>query len=115
MSRDRANTIFQQLVSDSKKSPIIPIRNFKEKDYLELNCSRFEFLAEVIDEQWFESDSIKYLKECKKYYDYKEKQRPIIEANKEFEKKKEAQRIDTLLYELRHFKNRIANDYIRNH
>ena len=31
---------------------------------------------------------MKYLKECKKYYDYKEKQRPIIEANKEFEKKK---------------------------
>lgn len=59
-----------------------------EKYYLELNCSRFEFLAEIIDEQWFESDSIKYLKECKKYYDYKEKQRPIIEANKEFEKKK---------------------------
>lgn len=59
-----------------------------EKYYLELNCSRFEFLAEVIDEQWFESDSIKYLKECKKYYDYKEKQRPIIEANKKFEKKK---------------------------
>lgn len=59
-----------------------------EKYYLELNCSRFEFLEEVIDEQWFESDSIKYLKECKKYYDYKEKQRPIIEANKEFEKKK---------------------------
>ncbi len=59
-----------------------------EKYYLELNCSRFEFLAEVIDEQWFKSDSIKYLKECKKYYDYKEKQRPIIEANKEFEKKK---------------------------
>lgn len=34
MSRDRANTIFQQLVSDSKKSPIIPISNFKEKDYV---------------------------------------------------------------------------------
>ena len=45
-------------------------------------------MAEVIDEQWFESDTMKYLKECKKYYDYKEKQRPIIEANKEFEKKK---------------------------
>lgn len=59
-----------------------------EKYYLELNCSRFEFLAEIIDEQWFESDTMKYLKECKKYYDYKEKQRPIIEANKEFEKKK---------------------------
>ena len=34
MSRDRANTIFQQLVSDSKKSPIIPISNFREKDYV---------------------------------------------------------------------------------
>ena len=32
--------------------------------------------------------TIKYLKECKKYYDYREKQRPIIEANKEYEKKK---------------------------
>lgn len=59
-----------------------------EKYYLELNCSRFEFLTEIIDEEWFKSDTIKYLKECKKYYDYKEKQRPIIEANKEFEKKK---------------------------
>ena len=38
-----------------------------EKYYLELNCSRFEFLAEIIDEDWFKSDTIKYLKECKKY------------------------------------------------
>ena len=46
-----------------------------EKYYLELNASRFPFLAD-------------YIKECIKYYEYKEKQRPIIEANKEFEKKK---------------------------
>lgn len=59
-----------------------------EKYYLELNCSRFEFLAEIIDNDGFKSDTIKYLKECKKYYDYKEKQRPIIEANKEYEKQK---------------------------
>lgn len=59
-----------------------------EKYYLELNCSRFEFLAEVIDNENFKSDTIKYLKECKKYYDYKAKQRPIIEANKEYEKQK---------------------------
>ncbi|MBR6723123.1 hypothetical protein IKL64_06685 [bacterium] len=59
-----------------------------EKYYLELNCSRFEFLAEIIDENWFKSDTIKYLKECKKYYEHKEKQRPIIEANKEYEKQK---------------------------
>lgn len=59
-----------------------------EKYYLELNCSRFEFLSDIIDEESFKSDTIKYLKECKKYYDYREKQRPIIEANKEYEKKK---------------------------
>src|SRR5574344_1807496 len=46
------------------------------------------FFAEIIDEESFKSDTMKYLIECKKYYDYKEKQRPIIEANKEFEKKK---------------------------
>ena len=59
-----------------------------ERYYIELNCSRFEFLAEIIDNEEFKSDTIKYLKECKKYYDYKEKQRPLVEANKEFEKKK---------------------------
>ncbi len=59
-----------------------------EKYYLELNCSRFEFLVEFIEEDDFKSDTIKYLKECKKYYEYKEKQRPILEANKELEKKK---------------------------
>ena len=59
-----------------------------EKYYLELNCSRFEFLENMIDEDNFKLDTIKYLKECKKYYEYKEKQRPIIEANKAFEKKK---------------------------
>lgn len=59
-----------------------------EKYYLEFNCSRFEFLSEIIDDDIFKNDTLKYLKECKKYYDYKEKQRPIIEANKEYEKKK---------------------------
>ncbi len=59
-----------------------------EKYYLELSCSRFEFLQEILDDENFKSDTLKYIKECKKYYDYKEKQRPIIEANKEFEKKK---------------------------
>lgn len=59
-----------------------------EKYYLELNCSRFEFLADIIDGEQFRQDSLKYINECKKYYEYKEKQRPIIEANKAFEKKK---------------------------
>ena len=40
---------------------------------LKLKVHFFQFLVE---------------KECIKYYEYKEKQRPIIEANKEFERKK---------------------------
>ena len=59
-----------------------------EKYYLELNASRFPFLADVIDDRDFLRDTEDYIKECIKYYEYKEKQRPIIEANKEFEKKK---------------------------
>lgn len=59
-----------------------------ERYYLELNASRFPFLEEVIDDRVFLKDTEDYIRECIKYYDYKEKQRPIIEANREFEKKK---------------------------
>lgn len=59
-----------------------------EKYYLQLNASRFSFLSELIDDETFLSDSVLYIKECKKYYEYKEKQKPLVEAQKEFEKKK---------------------------
>ncbi len=59
-----------------------------EKYYIELNCSKFEFLKDILFEDWFKEDTLKYLNECKKYYEYKEKQRPIIEANKAYEKQK---------------------------
>lgn len=59
-----------------------------EKYYLEINASRFPFLKDIIDDNDFLKDTEAYIKECIKYYEYKEKQRPIIEANREFEKKK---------------------------
>lgn len=59
-----------------------------EKYYLDINASRFEFIAELIYDNKFLSDTELYIKECCKYYDYKKKQEPIIQANKEFEKKK---------------------------
>ncbi len=59
-----------------------------EKYYLKLNASRFPFIAEYIDNAQFLKDSVDYINECIKYYRYKEKQRPIIQAQKEFEKKK---------------------------
>ena len=59
-----------------------------EKYYLTQNASRFPFLAEIIDSNEFLSDTELYIKECIKYYKYREAQKPIIEAQKEFEKKK---------------------------
>ena len=59
-----------------------------EKYYLELKTSRFPFLEDIIDDREFIKDTEDYINECIKYYAYKEKQRPIIEANKAFEKKK---------------------------
>jgi hypothetical protein len=59
-----------------------------EKYYLELNASRFPFLADIIDNNDFIKDTRLYINECIKYYKYKEKQKPLIEAQKEFEKKK---------------------------
>lgn len=59
-----------------------------EKYYLELETSRFPFLKDVIDSENFLKDTELYIFECKKYYEYKEKQKPLIEKQKEFEKKK---------------------------
>ena len=59
-----------------------------ERYYLELNSSRFPFLADYIDESEFQKDTLDYINECLKYYKYKESMKPIINAQKEFEKKK---------------------------
>ncbi len=66
------------------------LENFIEDEryYLEINASRFEFLKDYLDDENFLKDTRLYLTECRKYYDYKKKQEPIIQANKEFEKKK---------------------------
>lgn len=77
-----------------KKSPELSVDEILEKFldderyYLDINASRFEFLAEIMDDEQFLSDTKLYLKECRKYYDYKKKQEPIIQAQKEFEKRK---------------------------
>lgn len=59
-----------------------------ERYYLKLKSSRFPFLENIIDDSGFINDTELYIKECKKYYEYKESQRPFIEKQKEFEKKK---------------------------
>ena len=59
-----------------------------EKYYLEINASRFEFLSEIIDDTDFLEDTRTYIKECRKYYDYKRSKEQYIQAQKEFEKRK---------------------------
>lgn len=79
-----------------KKMPDISVEDIlqkfldDERYYLEINNSRFEFLSELIDDEQFLKDTVKYITECKRYYDYKKSQAPIIQAQKEFEKKKKA-------------------------
>ena len=77
-----------------KKSPDMSVMDIMQKFidderyYLEINNSRFEFLKDFLEDSQFLSDTEKYLYECRKYYDYKKSQEPIIQAQKEFEKKK---------------------------
>ena len=59
-----------------------------EKYYLEINASRFEFLGEKLEDEAFLEDTREYLKECRRYYDYKKSQEPYIQAQKDFEKQK---------------------------
>lgn len=84
-------TFLRALVKKTPEQSIEEIlNNFldDERYYLEINASRFEFLKDFLDDDKFLQDTKLYLKECRKYYDYKKKQEPIIQANKEFEKKK---------------------------
>lgn len=93
-TKNQKSALCNYLRAEVKKSPQLSCEEiwddfvYNEKYYLEMNCSRFEFLKGIIESDLFKSDTLKYLKECKKYYEYKEKQRPIIEANKAFEKQK---------------------------
>ena len=59
-----------------------------ERYYFEINNPHFEFLKDYLEDEQFLSDTKLYLRECRKYYDYKKKQEPIIQTQKEYEKKK---------------------------
>ncbi len=94
MTKNQKSALCGFLRALVKKSPELSVQEIldkfleDEKYYLEINASRFEFLADVIDDDQFLKDTELFLKECRKYYDYKKKQEPIIQAQKEFEKKK---------------------------
>lgn len=94
LSKTQKSALCNFLRALVKKSPDFSVDEIMqkfiddEKYYLEINSSRFEFLENLLDDEQFLKDTEKYLKECRKYYDYKKSQEPLIQAQKEFEKKK---------------------------
>ena len=94
MTKTQKSALCNFLRALVKKSPQVSIEDIydkfveDERYYLEINNPHFEFLEDYLDNDKFMEESILYLKECRKYYDYKKKQEPIIQAQKEFEKKK---------------------------
>ncbi len=94
LSKNQKSALCNYLRAFVKKMPEISIEEIwqkfydDEKYYLEMNASRFEFLCDIIDEEDFYNDTILFIRECKKYLDYKKSQEPIIQAQKVFEKQK---------------------------
>lgn len=94
MTKTQKSALCNFLRALVKKSPQMSVGDIydkfveDERYYLEINNPHFEFLEDYLDNDKFMEESILYLKECRKYYDYKKKQEPIIQAQKEFEKKK---------------------------
>ena len=94
MSKTQKSMLCSSLRAIVKNSPNADIEklfdNFAddERYYLEINNPHFEFLAEILDDENFRHDALLFMNECRKYYDYKKSQEPIIKAQKAFEKKK---------------------------
>ncbi len=96
MTKTQKSALCNFLRALVKKSPQMSVNDIfdkfldDEKYYLEINNPHFEFLENYLDDEKFLEETLLYLKECRKYYDYKKKQEPIIQAQKEYEKKKRA-------------------------
>lgn len=94
LSKNQKSALCNYLKALTKKMPGFGVQEIwqkfyeDEKYYLEMNCSRFEFLAEILDEEDFYNESILFLRECKKFFDYKKSQEPYLQAQKEYEKQK---------------------------
>lgn len=96
MTKTQKSALCNFLRALVKKSPDLSVDDIlnkfleDEKYYFEINNPHFEFLEDYLDSNKFLDDTYLYLKECRKYYDYKKSQEPIIQAQKEYEKKKRA-------------------------
>lgn len=94
MTKTQKSALCNFLRALVKKSPELSAEDIldkfldDERYYFEINNPHLEFLENYLDNPKFTEETLLYLKECRKYYDYKKKQEPLIQAQKEFEKKK---------------------------
>ena len=94
LSKNQKSALCNYLKAFVKKMPDFSVEDLwdkfydDEKYYLEMNSSRFEFLCDIIDDEDFYNDTLIFLRECKKYFDYKKSQEPYLQAQKAFEKQK---------------------------
>ena len=77
-----------------KKSPNFCVQEIfnkfidDEEYYFKIKNPHFEFLKDSLFDNQFQKEVFLYLEECKKYYDYKDSQKPLLEKQKQFEKEK---------------------------
>ena len=96
MSKTQKSALCNFLRAFVKKSPNFGVNELLEKFledeeyYFKINNPHFEFLKDYLYEEDFKKEVLLYLTECRKYYDYKESQKPLIEKQKKFEKEKRA-------------------------
>ena len=94
MTKTQKSALCNFLRALVKKSPEMCVADIfdkfieDEKYYFEINNPHFEFLQSYLDDENFTQETMLYLKECRKYYDYKKKQENLIQDQKEYENKK---------------------------
>lgn len=94
LSKNQKSALCNYLKAFVKKNPEMPAEAIfqkfydDEKYYLEMNSSRFEFLDGLLDVEDFVNDAQKYIQACIEYFENKKRQEPVIQAQKEYEKRK---------------------------
>ena len=85
MTKTQKSALCNFLRALVKKTPDMSVEDIfdkfidDERYYFEINNPHFEFLGDYLDDEKFQQETMLYLKECRKYYDYKKKQEPIIQ------------------------------------
>ena len=105
MTKTQKSALCNFLRALVKKSPDMSVNDIldkfleDERYYFEINNPHFEFLENYLDDGKFLDETLLYLKECRKYYDYKKKKRAFlreVKMSKETPTKKQLYYYDRL-------------------